>query len=244
MHAVRAEDPLTIAEPSGLAATLARVNEITTSLRPAPAPPAPGAFAATLQGAAGASPAGATAPPGAAGTAAPPAALVAATMAPPSVQGTGGAGPTGRRIAELATAELGVSEAPLGSNDAPRIAEYRTATRGSGVGPWCAYFTSWIAQNAGVPIGPDGAGMGYVPDVRRWAAETGRLIPPGTARPQAGDLVIFDRGGVPGHIGVVTGVRPDGSFTTVEGNSSDRVSARSYSANDHIGFVRLAAPGT
>lgn len=172
------------------------------------------------------------------------AALVAATLAPPSVEGTGGAGPTGRRIAELATAELGVREEPPGSNDGARIAEYRTATAGSGVGPWCAYFTSWVAQGAGVPIGPEGAGMGYVPDVRRWAAETGRLIPPGTARPQAGDLVIFDRGGVPGHIGVVTGVRPDGSFTTVEGNSSDAVSARSYGPDEHIGFVRLAAPGT
>jgi cell wall-associated NlpC family hydrolase len=134
-----------------------------------------------------------------------------------------------------------VAEQPPGSNDAPRIAEYRTATAGSGVGPWCAYFTSWVAQQAGVPVGPSGQGIGYVPTVRQWAESQGRYIPAGGGAPQVGDLVVFDRGGdgVLDHIGVVTGVRPDGGIDTVEGNSSDKVSARSYGPGGYAGLVRL-----
>ena len=148
---------------------------------------------------------------------------------------------TGQRIAALATAELGVAEQPPGSNDAPRIGEYRTATAGSGVGPWCAYFTSWVAQQAGVPVGPDGQGIGYVPTVKQWAESQGRYIAAGSGAPQVGDLVVFDRGGdgVLDHIGVVTGVRPDGGIETVEGNSSDKVSARSYGPDGYTGLVRL-----
>ena len=127
-----------------------------------------------------------------------------------------------------------------------RIAEYRTATTGSGVGPWCAYFTSWVAARAGVPIGPDGSGLGYVPTVKQWAEDTGRYIPAGSAPPQVGDLVVFDRGGdgVLDHIGVVTGVRPDGGIATVEGNSSDKVSARSYGPDGFAGLVRLVPAGS
>lgn len=52
-------------------------------------------------------------------------------------------------------------------------------------------------------------------------------MPPGATRHRTApgrDLVLFDRGadGVMDHIGIVSGVRPDGSSTTVEGNSGDR----------------------
>jgi len=61
-----------------------------------------------------------------------------------------------------------------------------------------------------------------------------------------GRFLVFDRGGdgVLDHIGVVTGVAPDGSIQTVEGNSSDKVSARSYGPDGYAGLVRLVAPGT
>jgi hypothetical protein len=42
---------------------------------------------------------------------------------------------------------------------------------------------------------------------------------------------------------VVTGVRPDGGISTVEGNSSDRVSQRTYGAGQWTGIVRLLPPG-
>ncbi|MBI5104845.1 MAG: hypothetical protein HZB46_07650, partial [Solirubrobacterales bacterium] len=62
-------------------------------------------------------------------------------------------GTPGLRALQAAQAEVGVAEQPPGSNDSPRIAQYREATAGSGVGPWCAYFTSWAAAQAGVPLG-------------------------------------------------------------------------------------------
>jgi len=160
---------------------------------------------------------------------------------------TGTAGPQGQYIARLAQQELGVREEPMGSNDGARIAEYRTATANAGVGPWCAYFSSWVAAQAGVPIGPDGRGEGWVPSVESWGKQTGRWIPSdSTTPPQAGDMVIFDRNGdgLTDHIGVVTGVRPDGGISTVEGNSSNAVSARTYGPGEYTGVVRLLPPGT
>lgn len=159
---------------------------------------------------------------------------------------TGTAGPQGQLIARIATQELGVAEEPPGSNNGARIAEYRTATANSGVGPWCSYFCSWVGAQAGVPIGPTGQGEGWVPNVQSWAKQTGRWMPSGSeVPPQAGDLVVFDRNGdgLTDHIGVVTGVRPDGGISTVEGNSSDRVSARTYGRGEWAGIVRLLPPG-
>ena len=156
-------------------------------------------------------------------------------------------GGRGAQIAALAKAELdrGVAEQPPGSNDGPRIAEYRTATKGSGVGPWCAYFTSWVAAKAGVPVGPDGTGIGYVPTLKNWAEQTDRYIPSGSGPPQVGDLVVFDHegDGVLDHVGVVTGTTPDGGIQTVEGNSGDKVAAHSYGRDGYAGLVRLVKPG-
>lgn len=207
---------------AGYQQAVARVREITAPLQPAQAATTTGDFATRL----GSAMAPAT------GT------QQASAIAPTALAGNPG---TGQRIAAIATAELGVSEQPPGSNDAPRIAQYRTATSGSGVGPWCAYFTSWVAQQAGVPVGPNGQGIGYVPTVRQWAESQGRYIPAGGGAPQVGDLVVFDRrgDGVLDHIGVVTGVRPDGGIDTVEGNSSDKVNARSYGPDGYAGLVRL-----
>lgn len=150
-------------------------------------------------------------------------------------------GSTGQRIVSIAQNEVGVAEAPAGSNDSPRIREYRSATAGAlnTPGPWCSYFTSWVCRNAGVPIGPNGSGLGYVPSVESWGKQTGRWID-GSNTPQPGDLTIFERNGdgVADHIGIVESVDANGTIHTIEGNSSDRVSRRSYSAGSIHGFVR------
>ena len=66
---------------------------------------------------------------------------------------------------------MGVTEQPPGSNDGPQIAEYRTATQGAYAGaPWCAYFVSWCASQAGAPIGDHGQGLGSVSEITDWAA--------------------------------------------------------------------------
>jgi hypothetical protein len=144
----------------------------------------------------------------------------------------------GQAIVNAALPEVGVSEQPPGSNDSPRIAQFRQATAGSGVGPWCAYFASWAARQAGVPLGDQGQGFGSVSDVYGWAQKTGRAIPNGAGvHPQAGDLIVW--GGE--HIGIVQSVDPSGAIHTIEGNSSDKVSQRTYGPDGGgaTGYVRL-----
>ena len=145
--------------------------------------------------------------------------------------GAAGGGPAAMLAA--AQAEVGVAEQPPGSNNSPRIAEYRTATAGSGVGPWCAYFTSWAAKNAGVPLGEQGQGFGAVSAVWDWAQRTGRT----SAQAQPGDLIVWGSR----HIGIVESVDANGSIHTIEGNSSDKVSRRTYGADGGgaTGYVRL-----
>ena len=142
----------------------------------------------------------------------------------------------GAQMVALAQAELGVTEQPPGSNDAPRIAEYRTATAGSGIGPWCNYFLSWIAKQAGAPLGEQGQGFGAVAATWDWAQRTGRTVPAGQP-PQPGDFIVWDGR----HIGLVEQVLPDGRIQTIEGNSSDMVTRRVHGADGDgaTGYVRL-----
>ena len=202
-----------------LEATLARVAQIQGLLSPLPPPAAtppanPAAFGQALQ---------------AAGAAAP-------TVATAAVPVTGGTA-AGQAMVNLARAEIGVTEQPPGSNESPRIAQFRQATAGApGPGPWCAYFVSWAAREAGAPIGDAGQGFGRVDDVWAWGERAGKAIPAGTGRPQPGDLIVWDE-----HIGIVESVGADGSIRTIEGNSSDSVAQRSYGSDGGgaIGYVRL-----
>ncbi|MBI5105852.1 MAG: CHAP domain-containing protein [Solirubrobacterales bacterium] len=165
-----------------------------------------------------------TGPPGTFATA-----LSQAQAAPPA----GGGGGT---LVGLAQAEVGQAESPPGSNDSARIAQYRSAVPGGPVGPWCAYFASWVARESGTPLGDRGQGFARVDDVWAWAQRSGRAVPSGTGAPQPGDLVIWDE-----HMGIVESVMPDGSIQTIEGNSSDQVSRRSHKAGPPIvGYVRVA----
>ena len=136
----------------------------------------------------------------------------------------------------IAGAEVGQAEQPPGSNDSPRIAQYRTATAGSGVGPWCAYFVSWAARQAGTPLGDHGEGFGSVDALYAWAQRAGRAMPngPGVV-PRPGDLIVFDE-----HVGIVEQILPDGRIQTLEGNSSDRVSRNVHESSDALGYVRMS----
>ena len=157
----------------------------------------------------------------------------ATTAAAPVATGSG----TGAQMVAIAQRELGVTEQPPGSNDAPRIAEYRTATSGSGVGPWCNYFTSWVAKQAGAPLGEQGQGFGAVAATWDWAQRTGRAVP-ATEKPNPGDMIVWDGT----HIGIVEAVLPDGRIQTIEGNSSNAVTRRVHSANGDgaTGYVRMS----
>ncbi len=153
--------------------------------------------------------------------------------APVAAGGTG----VGAQMVAIAQAEVGQTEQPPGSNDSPRIAEYRSATAGSGVGPWCNYFVSWAAKQAGAPLGEQGQGFGAVAATWDWAQRTGRAMQP-TEKPNPGDLIVWDGR----HIGMVESVLPDGRIQTIEGNSSNMVTRRVHSADGDgaTGFVRMS----
>ena len=202
-----------------LESTLARVAAIQQAFAPpaapAPTPPSRGDFSQIL-----------ASQTGQAGAAAP-------------VAGVTSGGGVGAKIAAIAGQEVGQTEQPPGSNDSPRIAQYRSATAGAGVGPWCAYFASWAARAAGAPLGERGQGFGSVSALYEWAQRTGKAEPAGSGyKPQAGDLIIW--GGR--HMGIVESVGADGSIHTIEGNSSDSVARRSYGpdGNGATGYVRMS----
>ncbi len=159
-----------------------------------------------------------------------------------AVGATGAVGTTGatagQRALALAQGEVGQAEQPPGSNDSPRIADYRASTAGAGIGPWCAYFVSWAAQGAGAPIGEAGQGFGSVAAVADWAQRTGRWNPAASGvPPQAGDVIVWGAT----HIGIVESVDPDGKIHTIEGNSSNAVTRRTHDAGGDgaTGYVRL-----
>jgi hypothetical protein len=221
---------------------LARIAELDRTLVPKTTAPATGsgssAFATMLQGQAVSSlPTGVAGVTGATlGFSGAAGATGLASAA--SVGGAGAGGTAGARALAFAQAEVGVTEQPPGSNDAPRIAQYRQSTAGSGVGPWCSYFVSWAAQQAGAPLGEAGQGFGSVSAVASWAQRTGRFNAAGSGTPPAaGDLIVWDGR----HIGIVESVDPDGTLHTIEGNSSDAVTRRTHGADGDgaTGFVRL-----
>jgi hypothetical protein len=144
----------------------------------------------------------------------------------------------GSRIVAVAESQLGQSEQPPGSNESPAIAQYRSATEGAIPGaPWCAYFASWVARQAGEPLGQQGQGLGDVSDIWSWAQSTGRAIPngPGVV-PKPGDLIVF--GGE--HVGIVRGVLPSGQIATIEGNYENKVAANLRSPTEATGYVSMS----
>jgi hypothetical protein len=200
-----------------LADALARIQQLEAVLDPPPpATPAPAAasgtataFASVLQS---------------------QGASASARVAPIGAGGAAG-------VVAAAEAEVGQAEMPPGSNDSPRIATYRAATAGSGVGPWCGYFVSWCARQAGEPLGEVGQGFGSVDALYAWAQRAGRAVPNGPGvTPQPGDLIVWNE-----HVGVVESVDPDGTIHTIEGNSGDAVSRRAYAPGGAgaVGYVRM-----
>jgi cell wall-associated NlpC family hydrolase len=149
---------------------------------------------------------------------------------------TSGSG-AGNTMVQIAESQIGQSEQPPGSNDGPAISTYRTATAGAAAGePWCAYFASWVAKQAGEPIGSSGQGLGYVGDIWSWAQQTGRAIPNGPGvTPTPGDLIVFGDH----HVGIVDKVLPSGDIQTIEGNYSNKVSQVVRSPAEATGYVRM-----
>ncbi|HEY2056489.1 MAG TPA: CHAP domain-containing protein [Solirubrobacterales bacterium] len=150
---------------------------------------------------------------------------------------TGASSPAALNAVAAARTQVGQAEMPPGSNESPRITEYRGAVQGAVVGPWCADFASWCAAQAGIPLGENGEGFQSVGALWEWAERSGRAIPASEGSPQPGDLIVWGSD----HVGIVEAVDPDGTIHTIEGNSSDEVAQRTYGPGESgsTGYVRL-----
>jgi hypothetical protein len=108
---------------------------------------------------------------------------------------------------------------------------------------WCAYFTSWVWQKAGLDIPSEALAA----SVGQWALENGGTILPPTATPQVGDSVLFeppyssiawpDSGGLEypniEHVNIVAQVLPGNQIITIGGSESGAVREQGpYSAAD------------
>lgn len=125
------------------------------------------------------------------------------------------------RILKVASAEIGVTEHPAGSNSGPRVSQYQ-ATTGAFRAPWCASFVNWVLWQVGIKI--EGVNMAYCPSILAAAkALRGPLRVVSRADAGPADLALYgpNREGDPYHVGILTSrVAADGSFAAIEGNTS------------------------
>lgn len=83
---------------------------------------------------------------------------------------------------------------------------------------WCAFFVTWAMKQAGLNIPT----MGGSKEVLRWFKSSGHSVFTNPAQAGAGDVVVWDRGGDKGHIGlVVTNDTGGQKLGIVEGNTSN-----------------------
>ena len=141
-----------------------------------------------------------------------------------------------QKIIDIAKSEIGTSENPLGSSNV----KYNTWYYGHAVSganyPWCAVFISWCANQAGIStnIIPKTAS---VSNLQSFFINQGLYKNKGYT-PNPGDIMIQKSNGA-SHTGIV--IESNGAtFSTIEGNTSNKVAKRSYSLNDN----RLSGFGT
>ncbi len=107
---------------------------------------------------------------------------------------------------------------------------------------WCAHFVSTsLEKTGGSPFGHQASVAGIL----AWGKKNrGHFISTADAkanpgRLKVGDVVVWKQNGM-SHVGLLTGVNKDGTFTTIEGNTKDQVAKRThkFSSNQLTGFVR------
>jgi murein DD-endopeptidase MepM/ murein hydrolase activator NlpD len=133
------------------------------------------------------------------------------------------AGPLRERIVQIAQSQLGVSERPAGSNCTP-------------YGPcaaWCAMFTTWVWDRAGIPAVRIPSNY-LVSQLRRWAQQRG-LWEPAASRPQPGDMVVFSDQ----HVALVEQVFSSDQLVTINANGGDGRVSRRGPATARSGWSRL-----
>lgn len=118
---------------------------------------------------------------------------------------------TAGRVLDVARSQIGVVQGAGGTNPYGRA-------YGMDKVAWCAQFVWWCFREAGAEhLTPKSA---YTPTVAGWYQQRGRA----DRTPRVGSLVLFDWPGDGvdriSHVGLVEAINPDGTLTTIEGNTS------------------------
>ena len=143
---------------------------------------------------------------------------------------------SGGSIVELAKSYIGKNEA---DGSADMFWREQGVNSSSSRLPWCAAFVSYVLKKSGVDTG--NAYTFSVSGLRQWGNSTGKYIDGSNANSsniKPGDVVIWKGGYFSSHTGIVSAVYPDGTYDTVEGNSSNRV--KENKGNGSTGRYKMA----
>lgn len=128
---------------------------------------------------------------------------------------------TANQIIEKAKSYIGTKESPAYSNNVVFNTDYYGhPVSGSGY-PWCCAFVWDIFRMCGASeLFYDGKKTAYCPSVLSWGRQNGLVVSEG----RKGDVVLFDWDNTSpddaDHIGFILCKNSDGSYTTIEGNTS------------------------
>lgn len=133
---------------------------------------------------------------------------------------------------DIAVKELGITEL-AGTANNPRIVEYLKATVYGKINPfdsvpWCAAFVSWCLDKAGM----FSMKSTWARDYLKYPGED---IPLESLQP--GDIVVFTRGKVNGHVFFYLG-RDSNWIYGIGGNQSDAVTVGKYAVSSFLGAKR------
>ena len=123
-------------------------------------------------------------------------------------------------IMRIALAEVGTSEKPANSNNVKyNTWFYNRVVHGSNY-PWCCAFVNWVFDKAGANyLFYDGKKTAGTQTLEAWGIKKKLKVPKGDGR--YGDIVLFGFGkSYVHHVGFIIKKNADGTYQTVEGNTS------------------------
>ena len=152
-----------------------------------------------------------------------------------------GTATTGQRIAGIALSQVGVGATPAMTNFgtvdcdpySTLVGAQSPNADGCGLDPhfkienqneeWCSDFAKWVWQQAGVTVDMNTINAGAV-SYYDWGLDQGETMVPDSGTPAVGDAVVFfppgpvTRSTYADHVGIVTGVNPDGTVNMANGD--------------------------
>lgn len=138
---------------------------------------------------------------------------------------------TANNIIQKAISYIGVKESPQGSNNVIFNTDYYGSAVNGNNYAWCCTFIWDIFRMCNASkLFYNGEKTAYCPTVESWGRKNNLIIDKDKA--QYGDIVLFDfdKSGTSGHIGLIESRNIDGTYSTIEGNTS-------ISNNDNGGSV-------